>query len=127
MLWKDGRMVAALDWELGFNGDPRWDLAYVLNQFQGPGGPGVPGLELPGMWQRDEIIRYWETGTGLALSDFGWFEAAGKAKGASILLYGYHLWTTGISKDERLSHWGVFGERAVENCKRSLALARAAA
>jgi aminoglycoside phosphotransferase (APT) family kinase protein len=120
MLWKDGRLVAALDWELAFNGDPRWDLAYILSQYDGPAGPGTPGFDLPGMWRRDEIIRYWEAQTGLSAAGLAWFEAAGKAKGAAILYYGHHLWASGRSDDMRLAEWGAYAERVVEKVELDL-------
>jgi aminoglycoside phosphotransferase (APT) family kinase protein len=122
MLWKDGRLVAALDWELAFNGDPRWDLGYILSQFDGPSGDGLPGFDLPGIWRRDEIIRFWEQATGLSAEGTPWFEAAGKAKGAAILYYGHHLWQTGLSDDKRLSEWGDFAERIREKAERGLLL-----
>jgi aminoglycoside phosphotransferase (APT) family kinase protein len=124
MLWKDGRMAAALDWELAFNGDPRWDLAYLLAQFDGPGGEGLPGFDMPGIWQRDAIIRFWEETTGLSADGLLWFEAAGKAKGAAILYFGQHLWDTGLSDDKRLSAWGDFGDRVLEKAEKGFSLLR---
>jgi aminoglycoside phosphotransferase (APT) family kinase protein len=122
MLWRDGRLVAALDWELAFNGDPRWDLGYLLAQFDGPGGEGLPGFDMQGIWRRDEIIRFWEDATGLSADGLLWFEAAGKAKGAAILYFGQHLWDSGLSEDARLASWGDFADRVLEKAEKGISL-----
>lgn len=113
MLWKDGRLVAVLDWELGFNGDPRWDLGYAIGQFDGPAGKGTPGFDLPGMWSREEMIALWVDLSGHSADGLEWFDCAGRAKGAAILYYGQHLWDSGESKDERLSVWSAGAERVL--------------
>jgi aminoglycoside phosphotransferase (APT) family kinase protein len=120
MLWKDGKLTAVLDWELAFNGDPRWDLGYVLTQFDSPTGPGLPGYDLEGFWQREEMMQAWERATGRSANGTTWFQVAGLTKGAAICFYGHHLYATGQSKDERLAQWDVFSRAIQEKAEKLL-------
>jgi aminoglycoside phosphotransferase (APT) family kinase protein len=43
MLWRDGELVSLLDWEMSFNGDPAWDLGYMLIFLPGDLHPQIPG------------------------------------------------------------------------------------
>ena len=108
MLWHaDGRLAAWLDWELAFNGDPRWDLAYHLGRFPNPFSSGHAGQDQAGFWQRDRVIGLWQETTGRRVDHLLWFEAAFKAKVAAILAHGHRLVQRGLSQDERLAQWGV--------------------
>jgi aminoglycoside phosphotransferase (APT) family kinase protein len=40
LLWKDGRVVALIDYEMSFNGDPRWVLAATLQGLRSEDGQG---------------------------------------------------------------------------------------
>lgn len=121
MLWLDGRLTALLDWELAFNGDPRWDLAWLLTSFDSPHHPGLPGMDLPGLWQRERIIAEWERSTGRSSKCLQWFEAAVYAKVGAIVGYGYALTTRGLSNDARFATWK---DVAREYAQRALQLAR---
>jgi aminoglycoside phosphotransferase (APT) family kinase protein len=118
MLWHAGHLTGVLDWEMAFNGDPRWDLANFLSFFDSPWDAGLPGSNCPGLWQRDRIIDEWESKTGRCASGIDWFEAARKTRAASIMGYGLWLWQTGRSSDARFGTWSSVvkkrGEKALE-------------
>jgi aminoglycoside phosphotransferase (APT) family kinase protein len=105
MLWCDGRLAAVLDWELAFNGDPRWDIAYMVSPFEGPLWAGQPGLDMGGLWRRDEMIARWREASGRSSADYAWFEAAIHLKVASIIGYGHHMVQVGLSDDPRFASW----------------------
>ncbi|MGE4324320.1 MAG: phosphotransferase family protein [Sphingobium sp.] len=105
MLWRDGRLAAVLDWELAFNGDPRWDLAYMLIPMAGAVWDAQPGMDAPGLWRRDQFIARWRKDTGRDVQDIAWFDAANFAKIAAILVYGHHLYVSGQSADRRFENW----------------------
>jgi aminoglycoside phosphotransferase (APT) family kinase protein len=106
MLWRgDGTLAAWLDWELAFNGDPRWDLAYFLGCLGNAERAGKPGYEQAGFWQHGEVVEAWQHGTGRTSERLRWFEAAYKAKVGAILALGYWKSVNGISRDPRLATW----------------------
>lgn len=100
MLWQDGRLTALLDWELAFNGDPLWDLAWLLNAMA-----NVPVKDLSGLWERERLIAEWERATGRSSARLQWFEAAALAKAGAILGYGHSLYVRGLSNDTRFGFW----------------------
>ncbi len=115
MLWRDGELVSLLDWEMSFNGDPAWDLGYMLIFLPGDLHPQIPGnCDLCGMWGGDQLIAAWEEGTGRSVAHCLWFEAASHAKVASLIAYGYHLVASGKSSDERLWAWGPYVTHLLE-------------
>jgi aminoglycoside phosphotransferase (APT) family kinase protein len=105
MLWVDGRLNGVLDWEMSFNGDPRWDLAYMVCAYASPWWEGQPGLDLSGLWQRERMHAFWREATGRSLDDYAWFEAATHLKVASIIGYGHHMTQVGLSQDPRFASW----------------------
>jgi aminoglycoside phosphotransferase (APT) family kinase protein len=105
MLWDDGTVAGVLDIEMSFNGDPAWDLGYVLAYFPSPVREPMPGCGLPGMIDRETVLGLWEHGTGRSALDIAWYEAASMAKIAAILTYGGYLARTGKSSDERMLGW----------------------
>jgi aminoglycoside phosphotransferase (APT) family kinase protein len=114
-LFHQGRLTALLDWEMSFNGEPLWDLGYVLIFFESPVHAAFGGCDLPGMPNRSEVIDAWERGTGRSAAGVEWYEAASMAKVASLLAYGAYLGDNGLTTDERLKAWGPFAELFITN------------
>ena len=109
-LWQGPRLLALVDWELSYNGEPLADLAYMLTLWfphQRSGITALAGLDLPGMPERERVIEWWEARTGRSSVDVLRYEAGEYAKLATILLRGAHLYETGASADPRLEYWSA--------------------
>jgi aminoglycoside phosphotransferase (APT) family kinase protein len=71
-MFRDGEVVAVLDWEMVALGDPRIDLGWwlfcdeVLTRSAGQG-------RLPGFPSREETVARWEELTGRSGADLHWF------------------------------------------------------
>ena len=57
------------------------------------------------------MLEEWRARTGRGSDRLGWFEAAGRARYASILTYGLALFETGKSDDPRFGAFGAPAER----------------
>lgn len=112
MLWHDGRLLAVLDWEIGFNGDPLFDLGYMLMFFASAEHPPMRGFEAPGMWDRERAIAAWEAVSGRSAEALPWYEAAAIGKSAAIMAHGHYLAVEGLSPDPRLLTWKPFADAA---------------
>lgn len=53
-----GDVVAVIDWETAHIGDPLEDLGWVVNPI------GAAEFQIPGAWERSDIIAYYETRSG---------------------------------------------------------------
>jgi aminoglycoside phosphotransferase (APT) family kinase protein len=59
VIYRDGRVVGVLDWEMAFLGDPETDLAWWLfMDWFASGGFDIPRLE--GMPEREETVAHYE-------------------------------------------------------------------
>ena len=71
-MFRDGEVVAVLDWEMVALGDPRIDLGWWL--FCDEVLTRSAGQErLPGFPSRDETVARWEALTGRSGADLHWF------------------------------------------------------
>jgi aminoglycoside phosphotransferase (APT) family kinase protein len=109
-MWRSGRLAALLDWEMSYNGEPLDDLGYLLFFFEGPLHPAFLSCNLPGFWNREQIIAEWERLTGRSAAGLQWYEAAALAKLGAILAHGEHLVKSGQSDDERMGRVRPFIE-----------------
>lgn len=121
ILWKDGRIVAMLDYEMNFNGDPRWDIGALLEGMRGLDGKPLPAGDVRGVWGRDHIVAAWEAQTGRRLEREYWFGAAGRARYAAILAYGAHQFAAGDASDKRFASFATIADQL---SRRALELAR---
>jgi aminoglycoside phosphotransferase (APT) family kinase protein len=84
MLFRDGRCVAVLDWEMATLGDPDSDLGWWLffdrHHSEGFGVPRLPGLP-----EREETIARYEAWTGRAVKNLHYWEVFA-AFGFSIIM-----------------------------------------
>jgi len=122
ILWKDGRIVAMLDYEMNFNGDPRWDIGALLEGLRGLDGEPLPAGDVRGVWGREHIVAAWQAQTGRKLEREHWFGAAGRARYAAILAYGAHQFGTGETSDQRFAAFAATADRL---SRRALELAQA--
>lgn len=102
ILWREARAVAILDWEMTTVGpcelDVAW-MAYFAMTFQrsaeARGHPGVPSL-----LRLEDVIRNYESATGVALRSFDWF----------LALTGLHQSIIGIRTSDRSIAFGEWPE-----------------
>lgn len=75
IIWRDGRAVGVLDWEMTTVGPRELDVAwlvYFAESFQRSAeARGLPGV--PSLLRRDDVIGRYEAATGTALGSFDWF------------------------------------------------------
>jgi aminoglycoside phosphotransferase (APT) family kinase protein len=98
MIVRDGRIAAALDWEMGAIGDPRADLGYLVATWTEPGGPpspigGSPATAAPGFPTKAELAARYAEATGRDVGDLGWFVAFALWKAAIFCeaIYGRYV------------------------------------
>ena len=71
-MFRDGHVVAVLDWEMVTLGDPRIDLGWWLF-CDDVLSTGTGGSRLPGFPSADATVARWESLTGRAAGDLHWF------------------------------------------------------
>ena len=67
LLEREGSVIALVDWELAYVGNPRGDIAYHL--YMDGRYAAVAGRRLSGLPDADSTWRRWEDRTGLEASD----------------------------------------------------------
>jgi aminoglycoside phosphotransferase (APT) family kinase protein len=81
---EEGDVLAVLDWEMVFVGDPLADLAwFLLLDRHHSESCGVPRLE--GFPSHEDTIERWAGATGRDATDLGWWMTLGAARYAAIL------------------------------------------
>ncbi|MDG2004631.1 MAG: phosphotransferase family protein [Novosphingobium sp.] len=111
ILWRDGKVVAMLDYEMSFNGDPRWDIGSLLRQAKSRLSFSTADGPLSGFWDGPRMLEEWHARTGRSMDDAGWFEAASNAAYAAILVYGKNLFDEGQASDARYGDFGAVIDR----------------
>jgi aminoglycoside phosphotransferase (APT) family kinase protein len=105
-LWENGILTAFVDWELARVADPLLDLANTLCYFPDGYLPlTTAGFDLPGWWDRRQVVQAWEAGTGRTAVDLPRWEGLAMAKLAAVLAVGADLLTRGLSTDPRFAVW----------------------
>jgi aminoglycoside phosphotransferase (APT) family kinase protein len=102
MMFRDQRLAAVLDWELGYNGEPLSDLGYMLYAFESDFHGPTRTISPSGMWTREQVIPAWERASGRSASGLIWYEAAEVAKLGGIYAKAKQLYNTGDSADDRM-------------------------
>ena len=85
MIFRDGRCVAVLDWEMAVVGDPEQDLAWWLF-FDRHHSEGCGAERLPGLPSRDESIRRYEEWTGRPVRNLAYYEIFAAYRFAAIMI-----------------------------------------
>jgi aminoglycoside phosphotransferase (APT) family kinase protein len=73
LIFRDGRCVAVLDWEMATLGDPVQDLAWWLF-FDWHHGEGIGAARLAGFPDRAASVAHWEAATGRPARHLAWYE-----------------------------------------------------
>ena len=102
MLFKDGRMVALLDWELCTLGDPLADVGYLLNNWGEPGDVGAEALPtgIGGFPTRDELSERYQERTGRSLAEINYYRAFSHWRLAAIAQGVYKRYSVGAMGDQ---------------------------
>ncbi|MGY4101947.1 phosphotransferase family protein [Nocardia sp. R16R-3T] len=88
LLVESGRITAVLDWELAALGDPLADLAWLLDDWRGPGEPRIimpSPTRAGGFPNRDELIDMYCAATGLNADSIGYYRAFSHWRAATLL------------------------------------------
>lgn len=120
LLFSGSRVAAVLDWEMAFNGDPRWDLGYMLVFFSGELHPGFAGCDLSAMASAADTIAHWELRTGYSAKAWRWFLAASQAKISALMAYGQYLAEAGLSDDARLAEWEPYVQDFIDRARANI-------
>ena len=96
------RLAAIIDWEMGTVGDPKLDLAWVVQGWpEDTYAPEVPGrgyADLYGMPSKDEIVKHYAAVSGRQVDDLDYYLILAKWKLGVVLEQGYQR----AGNDEKL-------------------------
>jgi aminoglycoside phosphotransferase (APT) family kinase protein len=85
MIFRDGRCVAVLDWEMAVVGDPEQDLAWWL-YFDRHHSEGCDAERLAGLPTREETVRRYEELTGRPVRHLEYYEIFAAFRFAAIMI-----------------------------------------
>jgi aminoglycoside phosphotransferase (APT) family kinase protein len=102
------RLAAIIDWEMGTVGDPKLDLAWVVQSW--PDGSGEPApmqyADLTGMPSRQELLDYYARESGRQVDDIDYYVVLARWKLAIVLEQGYTRVVQGSADNEMLHAFG---------------------
>jgi aminoglycoside phosphotransferase (APT) family kinase protein len=100
------RLAAIVDWEMGTVGDPKLDLAWIVQGWpEDTNAPEVSGrgyADLYGMPSRDEVVRHYAEASGRQVDDLDYYLVLAKWKLGVVLEQGYQR----AGDDEKLQVFG---------------------
>lgn len=100
------RMAAIVDWEMGTVGDPKLDLAWMVQSW--PVDPDDPQpsdmdyVDMGGMPSRDQVVAHWADVSGRQVDDLDYYLVLARWKLAIVLEQGYQR----AGDDEKLQAFG---------------------
>jgi aminoglycoside phosphotransferase (APT) family kinase protein len=102
------RLAAIIDWEMGTVGDPKLDLAWVVQQWPGETGAAVDmGYgDISGMPSRAELLEYYARESGRQVDDIDYYVILAKWKLAIVLEQGYTRAIQGSGDNDKLLAFG---------------------
>lgn len=86
------KLAAIVDWEMGTIGDPKLDLAWVVQSWPtdtAAGGGGLGYADLTGMPGRDALLEHYADASGRQVDDIDYYVVLAKWKLAIVLEQGY--------------------------------------
>jgi aminoglycoside phosphotransferase (APT) family kinase protein len=100
------RLAAIVDWEMGTVGDPKLDLAWVVQSWpeDTSGGDGSVGgyVDMTGMPSRTEVLDYYATASGRQVDDIDYYVVLARWKLAIVLEQTYQR----AASDPKLEAFG---------------------
>jgi aminoglycoside phosphotransferase (APT) family kinase protein len=109
VMYRDGApatLAAIVDWEMGTVGDPKLDLAWMVQSW--PEDTGAPGaaassyVDMSGMPSRSEVLAHWSAVSGRQVEDIDYYVVLAKWKLAIVLERGFQR----AGDDEKLLAFG---------------------
>jgi aminoglycoside phosphotransferase (APT) family kinase protein len=100
------RLAAIVDWEMGTVGDPKLDLAWMVQSW--PVDTGAPGademayVDMAGMPSRDQVVAHYATVSGRQVDDLDYYLVLARWKLAIVLEQGFQR----AGDDEKLLAFG---------------------
>lgn len=99
-------MAAIVDWEMGTVGDPKLDLAWMVQSWptntEAPESSEMSYVDMRGMPSRSEVISHWAEVSGRQVDDLDYYLVLAKWKLAIVLEQGFQR----AGKDEKLLAYG---------------------
>ncbi|MEV5647157.1 phosphotransferase family protein [Nocardia sp. NPDC052254] len=87
------RLAALVDWEMGTVGDPKLDLAWMVQSWpadtSAPEAAGVSYVDLRGMPSRDQLVEHYAQVSGRQVDDLDYYLVLAKWKLAIVLERGF--------------------------------------
>jgi aminoglycoside phosphotransferase (APT) family kinase protein len=109
VMYRDGapaRLAAIVDWEMGTVGDPKLDLAWMVQgwpQSEAADGPnGMGYVDMRGMPSRDQVVAHYAEVSGRQVDDLDYYLVLAKWKLAIVLEQGFQR----AGDDEKLQAFG---------------------
>ncbi|MBR0828666.1 phosphotransferase family protein [Bradyrhizobium manausense] len=108
--------AALVDWDMGTQGDPLFDLATLLSYWAQPDDP--PALHRlqqmpttnPGFWRRAKVAERYAALTGTDVDDLPAMRVLALFKLGIVFLQLHRQWTSGAVKDDRYADFAALGE-----------------
>jgi aminoglycoside phosphotransferase (APT) family kinase protein len=100
------RLAAIVDWEMGTVGDPKLDLAWVVQSWpedtSGPEASSSGYVDMRGMPTRDQLLKHYADVSGRQVDDIDYYVVLAKWKLAVVLEQGFQR----AGDDEKLNAFG---------------------
>jgi aminoglycoside phosphotransferase (APT) family kinase protein len=100
------RLAAIVDWEMGTVGDPKVDLAWVVQSWpedtSGPEASESGYVDMRGMPSRDQVLAHYSKVSGRQVDDIDYYVVLAKWKLAVVLEQGFQR----AGDDEKLNAFG---------------------
>jgi aminoglycoside phosphotransferase (APT) family kinase protein len=117
VMFKEGgpaRLAALIDWEMGTVGDPKLDLAWVVQSWpedlNDPSLTGAGYADLYGMPSKDQLVRHYADVSGRQVEDLDYYVILAKWKLGVVLEQGFQR----AGDDEKLQMFGPIVVRLME-------------
>ncbi|MBO0678009.1 phosphotransferase family protein [Mycolicibacterium sp. S2-37] len=100
------RLAAIVDWEMGTVGDPKLDLAWMVQSWPAdtaaPGADEMSYVDMTGMPSRDQVVAHYAEISGRQVDDLDYYLVLARWKLAIVLEQGYQR----AGDDEKLQAFG---------------------
>lgn len=102
------QLAAIIDWEMGTIGDPKLDLAWVVQMWPDKGHDISPDnyVDIHGMPTRDELVEYFVRESGRQCDDIDYYIVLARWKLAIVLEQGYMRAVQGTADNDKLLSFG---------------------